>query len=111
MTARIYRAAIEKYGVPNQVNMVIEEAGELIAELPPDLHGMTRKLGGLVASLNQYFSRNRGTLEKVAEETADMIIMLEQLRLIIGDIAGNDLVGDFQLDKIERLAGRLKCEF
>lgn len=60
----IFEQAVEKWGPTSQVGMVNEEAGELITVL------------------NQWV-RGRVHSSKVAEEVADMAIMLDQIRFIM----------------------------
>ena len=72
--------AINHFGVEGQINKAVEEMGELITELS------RRNL--------QRFDR-----EHVAEEVADALIMLEQLRIIFG----GDRVDGYVAEKLERL--------
>ena len=81
----VYRTAIEKYGRDAQVLMAIEEMSELTKELCKEFRG---KL----------------TLKDLADEVADVSIMLEQIRLMF-DL--NDLVCERMDVKIERLAARI----
>jgi NTP pyrophosphatase (non-canonical NTP hydrolase) len=60
---QIYRTALEKWGPESQLNMLVEECGEL------------------VAAVNR-FRRERTPLIGLLEEIADVEIMLEQMRLI-----------------------------
>ena len=79
---RVYEHAINRYGVKLQLLMVIEEMSELTKEICK-------------------FFRGCDNLDKIAEETADVTIMLEQLRLIF-DL--NDKVCEEMDVKVERLA-------
>lgn len=79
---RVYEHAINRYGVKPQLLMVIEEMSELTKEICK-------------------FFRGGDNLDKIAEETADVTIMLEQLRLIFGL---NDKVCEEMDVKVERLA-------
>jgi len=76
----VYRAAVEKWGVYDQIDMAIEECAELIVALK---HCKRGRCGGV----------------EVAEEIADVEIMLEQLRVVFGDAA----VDTVKQRKIERL--------
>ena len=81
--------AIKKYGVLNQLIVAIEELSELTKELTEYLRGNT----GIV---------NR---EHIAEEMADMGIMIEQLRIIFNNQADVD---EWEAIKLKRLDERLK---
>lgn len=59
------RRAIDHFGVENQIEKAMEEMGELITEL-------ARR------------HSPRADRDKIAEEVADALIMLEQLRIIFG---------------------------
>lgn len=72
--------AINHFGVEGQINKAVEEMGELIAELS------RRNLA-------------RFDKDRVAEEVADALIMLEQLRIIFGA----SKVDGYIAGKLERL--------
>lgn len=80
-----YNAALRKWGVDAQVMMVIEEMSELTKEIC--------KIG-----------RGKHDWEALADEIADVTIMLEQLRLIYGL---NEKVCEHMDMKIQRLQERL----
>ena len=61
----IYRAATLKFGVKAQMQMVVEECAELIVAI-------------------NHSNRNRVGIGKVAEECADVEIMLGQMRVLMG---------------------------
>lgn len=63
---KIYREAIATFGVGSQINMAIEECGELIVAL-------------------QHFRRGRATKADVITEIADVQIMCEQMQELFGD--------------------------
>lgn len=81
----LYYDAIAKYGTQHQMIVAIEELSELQKEICKDLRG----------------NKN---LKNLIEEIADVTIMLEQLRLIIGE---NDEVCEVMDSKIERLRERV----
>ena len=83
----ILRRAIEKYGNRAQINMALEEMGELIVALQHELRG-------------------RASLVEVCEEVADVQIMMEQLALIFD----KDIVRNYYDAKIKRLEQRLNKE-
>lgn len=80
-----YRVAIRKFGIDAQVLMAIEEMSELTKEICK-------------------IPRGKKNLEALADEIADVTIMLEQLRLIY-DL--NDAVCEHMDMKIRRLQERL----
>ena len=85
---KVYNVAIDHYGTDPQILMVIEEMSELTKELCK-------------------FFRGKEDLKAIAEETADVTIMLEQLRIIFNM---NDQVCDQMDSKVMRLADRLKMD-
>lgn len=82
----VYEHAIDTYGIKPQLLMAIEEMSEL------------------TKALCKYFRDENIDLTQIADETADVTIMLEQLRLIF-DL--NDEVCEHIDMKVNRLAGRL----
>lgn len=81
----LFRAALAKWGEGPQLMMVIEEALELAL-------AVARK------------SRGRGTVDDLAEECADVEIMLGQVRSMIGD----RIVDKYKRDKLDRLRRRVE---
>ena len=82
----LYKAAIKKYGVISQVEMMVEECSELILAI-------------------QKTKRNN-TIENnnnVCEELADVEIMMEQMRGIYDPV----LIDKYKADKLERLEFRI----
>lgn len=77
--------AIEIWGTEAQIDMAIEECGELITALVQ-------------------WRRGRKEMADVAEEIADVSIMMRQLRLIFGYQAVNKI----EAEKLVRLKNRLK---
>lgn len=84
----IFEEAIKTYGEEAQVKMVLEEVAELQKEIC--------KLW-----------RGRDNIQAIAEEVADVEIMLDQLKLIL-DITED--VQQFREKKITRLKERLGVE-
>lgn len=82
----ICRAALEAFGAEAQMVMAIEEMSELTKELCKHRRG-------------------RDNVEAIAEEIADVEIMLCQMVMLF-DCAGQ--VEKFRRYKLERLAGRIK---
>lgn len=88
--------AVKKHGALPQIGMLYEEMGELMT------------------AINQW-TRGRVQIERVAEEMADVCIMLQQLSHVVEaltqgelDAAGfDDLTEGFFDSKMERLAMRL----
>jgi NTP pyrophosphatase (non-canonical NTP hydrolase) len=81
---RLYNIYIDKYGDTQKV-VAIEELSELIKELSKDLRG----------------NKN---VENIAQEIADVTIMIEQLTLIY-DIAAE--IEDWKQIKLARMEDRL----
>ena len=92
----IFEQAVECWGPVSQVGMVNEEAGELFTVL------------------NQWI-RGRVSASRVAEEVADMSIVLDQIPHIVA-VGGMDpekfslMVGRFREQKLVRLQEILKQE-
>lgn len=82
----IYRQAIETWGAEGQITMVFEEMAELQKELCKSLRGKENRI-------------------EIAEEMADVEIMLEQMKLLFS--IEND-VEEWKCCKIRRLAKRLE---
>ena len=76
--------AIQRYGMVAQVNMVFEEMSELCKHL-----------------------RGKDNVPEIAEEIADVEIMLAQMKAIFGCAAE---VEDWRQKKVNRLADRLRME-
>ncbi len=84
----IYQKAIKTFGTPIQIVVCMEELSELTKELTKDI-------------------RNKGNIEHIAEEIADVMIMLEQMILIFNcDVE----VKNYRLQKLERLKMLLEGE-
>jgi NTP pyrophosphatase (non-canonical NTP hydrolase) len=90
----IFRAAIAKWGLPLQVTVAIEEMAELT-------HALCRW---------QRFDNNVPNLENIAEEIADVQIMLEQLivGLDLNRLAWATKVDNVRAEKMVRLKQRLE---
>ena len=84
----VYESAIACYGMDSQVWMAVEEMSELTKEL---------------AKLR----RGRTTLNDLADEIADVTILMEQLRIMFGI---NELVNHRMEFKIRRLEQRIAEE-
>ena len=83
----VFETAISRYGETSQLHMLLEEMSELAKEICKSMR----------YSKKQYKA-------KVAEEVADVEIMLEQIKIIFGI---DDDVEGWRLDKVVRLAERL----
>ena len=81
----IYKAALEKWGPDAQTLMVFEEMSELQKELCKAARGKDNR-------------------EAIAEEIADVYIMLEQMAILH---QCEKSVKDYKAQKLERLAGRI----
>ena len=82
------KQALDTYGAEAQTLVAFEEMAELEKELCKH-------------------ARGRDNRDAIAEEIADVLIMLEQMMLLH---ACKDAVADFRQRKIKRLAERLKEE-
>lgn len=87
-TVGIYTAALEKYGGENQRIVALEELAELQHALCKDLRG-------------------NHNAAHIAEEIADVEIMLEQLKLLYGM---EDSVESWKKQKLVRLQSRIAGE-
>lgn len=85
-TAEIYRAALDIYGAENQTRMVFEELAELQKELCKNARGADNRT-------------------YIAEEIADVQIMLDQM-MMLHDC--EYLVELYKCEKIKRLKKRLE---
>ena len=83
---RLYHSAIDQWGESAQVAMFHEEVGELLMTLG-------------------HYLRDRATPEQLADEIADVRVMLEQLVGMVG--LRESQVDAAMTAKINRLAGRL----
>lgn len=77
----IYISALEMFGVDSQLDVAIEEMSELIKEIIK-------------------FKRGKGDFAKIAEEAADVWIMLEQIIQVFNI---EDLTIDLKIYKLNRL--------
>lgn len=82
--ARVYRAALEKWGVEAQYDQTIEECAELIAAL-------------------KHFKRDKVDEEQIVSELADVTLMIGQLTWMFGEERVKAVVAR----KLEKLAGLL----
>lgn len=82
----IYRAAIRKWGIRAQIMMVYEEMAELQKELCKN-------------------GRGKNNTNQIADEVADVEIMLAQLKIIFNV---QDLVEQHRAFKLERLRNRIE---
>ena len=78
--------AIEHYGAKNQAAQCMGEMGELAAEL------------------TRHFFQDRDRRREIAEEIADVLIMLDQIELHLGL---EELVAEFLSSKLKRLESRM----
>ena len=84
--AKTYQEAINTFGPENQEEVAVEEMAELTKEICKNWRGKDNRAA-------------------IAEEIADVTIMLEQLRIIF-DV--NNAVCDYMDAKIERLHMRIQ---
>lgn len=86
---KIYQEAIELFGVTSQKIMVIEEMSELTKELCKEL-------------------RDRGNIENIADELADVEITLAQIKNIYGISENVEKHKDFKLKRFALRMAELK---
>lgn len=89
-------AAILKYGAENQTNIAIEEMSELTKALLKERR-QTQNRGFDVSAVKKFE-------DDIAEEMADVIIMLVQLQMIYDN---KDEVSQYINSKVERLKERM----
>ena len=65
--SNIYRELVDKFGQQHQMYVLVEEMGEA------------------TAAISQFLNRNRDVEEEMLEEIADVVIMLEQMKVIYGE--------------------------
>lgn len=88
---KIYDEAIDFFGVTSQKIMVIEEMSELTKELCKEL-------------------RNRGNVEQIADELADVEITLAQIKMIYNIHQKVEEHKDFKLKRFAKNMAELKKE-
>ncbi len=86
---KIYDEAIEFFGTTSQKIMVIEEMSELTKELCKEL-------------------RNRGNVEQIADELADVEITLAQIKIIYDIHQKVEEHKDFKLNRFAKNMAELK---
>ncbi|WP_343320261.1 hypothetical protein [Sphingobacterium multivorum] len=91
MSRQILFNAIEKWGVPAQIEMLQEEATELA-----------------LAARKQLRKNSEESLDHLAEEMADVSILMEQMTLIFPNISGR--VAKHRVEKLERLGKRIEAD-
>jgi NTP pyrophosphatase (non-canonical NTP hydrolase) len=90
---KVYSDAINEFGLLSQMRMCQEECGELIA------------------AINQ-FLRGRIGLKDLAEEVADVRIMVEQMEICVKKLRVSDVsVSEIVENKVERLRRMLREEY
>ncbi len=82
----LMQSALDKWGTESQLNMVIEECAELIDAI-------------------QKWRRNRIDSVKVLEETVDVELCLDQLKMMLD---APKLFDNIKKDKLDRLARLLQ---
>lgn len=87
---KVYTAALNEYGSVVQLGILVEELSELQKEIC------------------KLVFRSAGNMNHVAEEAADVEIMLEQLVIIFPEIKG--AITEYKNRKARRLAEMLKLE-
>ena len=88
---KIYKDAIELFGVTSQKIMVVEEMSELTKELCKEL-------------------RDRGNVESIADELADVEITLAQIKQIYDIHQTVEEHKDFKLRRLSSIIEKIKSE-
>lgn len=83
----LYRQVIDLFGSDHQMDQAIEECAELVVAI-------------------RHYRRGRASLSDIAEEIADVEIMMAQLRHVVGDT----LVEREKARKLERMRGWVEGE-
>jgi len=86
---KVYREAIDRYGVNHQIGVAVEELLELGKEL------------------QKYANRGVDTRKQITEEMADVAVAMEQLQLIFKN--GEDLA-TVAYEKVKRLEDNMRNE-
>lgn len=96
----VLKNAVKSYGEDSQIDMAIEEMSELIKALLK--YRRAYKKGTKTSDFDY-----ETILSNVAEETADVLITLDQLGIIFGNV---DEVAKYRREKILRLHDRLELK-
>ena len=82
---KVFSDAIQTFGMQKQILMVFEEMAELQKELCKNMRGADN-------------------CDHIAEEIADVLIMLDQMMLLYDN---EERVAEYKAEKVERLRARL----
>ena len=93
MNKELLEKAIDTYGIEEQLLQTVEECAELIQAINKWRRSKDRE-------------STKDAVEHLAEETADVIIMLEQIKIMVGEPKIKWFI-DF---KLQRLAERLEAK-
>lgn len=88
---QIYKSAIKKFGMDNQLWKAVEEFGEVITAI------------ARVKQIQNYPDQIDNIFENLREERADCRIMLKQLDLIFNDKSKVDEWESFKLKRLENM--------
>ncbi|WP_313515592.1 hypothetical protein [Sphingobacterium sp.] len=88
MSIQILTRAIEKWGIPAQIEMLQEEATELA-----------------LAARKELRKNNEESFENLAEEIADVSILIDQMNIIFPNIASK--IAKYRSEKLARLEKRI----
>lgn len=89
---QLFDLSLQNWGLPSQITMLAEEAAELSVAA---LH-ILRK------------AKEPQALEHLAEEIADVELMLDEIKYYFGPSGIVSLIANFRLEKEHRLEERLK---
>jgi NTP pyrophosphatase (non-canonical NTP hydrolase) len=102
----ILELAIQRYGVPNQLNQTIEEAAELIQAINKARRNQLITETEIIQPKYLTSTKDCLVFGNLVSEIADMKIMLDQLTLLIG----HDRVEFEKERKLIRLKARLRID-
>ena len=94
-TKKLYKAAVKKWGLPLQMGMLMEECAELIQA---------------TSKVIRKGDREMNTWRNLAEEMADVEIMIEQLKQQITWADMKTMTATYKHDKLLRLKTMLEAK-
>ena len=93
----ILKKCLDKWGIDSQVDLAIEEIGELIEQL-----------GKTISSINKY-KRGRIKRYEVLEECVDVFFMMQQIRIV--DPKTFDKISEYKLLRLEEILNKKQRSF
>lgn len=106
MNKEILQKAIDTYGINAQLDMCIEEMSELTKAICK-YKRVIAQLKDKVSVTAEEAKKVSESVDNIAEETADVLIMLEQMKMIFG----TSIIEQQTEHKVKRLAERLGINY